>query len=888
MMLLRYFIIVLLLLFRFAPAQIAKADRYFSQNRLNKAIPLYLKASKKPELKQDAYLKLAECYRMLNEYEKAETAYASGLSSGTNANSKSHYNYAGVLKTNGKYTQALEQYNLYIKQNPSDAQAKKAQKFVAEIKYWLSRPIEYQVKNVESINTEAAEFCPVYHQGKLLYVAERESFDFVEFKVNDYNGQPFMNMFISDINKWQAGRSKSLSKRVNSDAHDGPAVLSADGNTLCFTRTRMNVSKGEAQTAGLYFAKGKNRSWKNIEAFEYNSKEYSVAHPALSADGNWLFFASDMPGGFGGKDIWVCKRNGNSWEKPQNLGPDINTSGSEMFPVIKSNGMLYFSSDGLPGYGGLDIYSAKNIEGKWILNRNEGLSLNSSFDDFGITFVNDTSGYFSSNRPGGKGKDDIYYYTYTDKSMMISGTVLLTENSNDPAKNVEVTLQEENGNNVGSTRTNEKGYFEFKNLDAEKKYMAIIDNSDPQFAGKARYYLADGNNIIQRVTNKNGKDKFVFKNLPFDPKGLPEMYTDDDLRLAGNLLFGENPSKPLKNTKLKLVNDFGDVIEETTTNEFGAFTFRNIPGDQNYLITMDESDTKFPERTKITLTNKSGKELKSFYTSGGKMSFKIISSEKALISEMNAGDDDLIMEIFGFVYDENRKPVSNAKLRLIDEANPSSISEIVTGASGKFNFRNLRADKVYIFEADESDPVLSGLKKIFIADNKGRIYKVISKDGAGKFTFKVIEADKALMGEFVVDDPWLAVLEMKNKKEKEALTIIENIYYEFGDFKFDAAGQKVLDKVISILQSNQNLVIELSSHTDSRSSDQFNMALSVKRAQYAVNYMVSKGINKKRLMAVGYGETRLLNKCVNNIECSEEEHKVNRRTEFKITESTLK
>lgn len=887
-MYLRYLLVVFIFLSTALPAQLKKADRYLKQNRLYKAVPLYLKASKKTETKQEAYLKLAECYRLLNEYEKSETAYKNALASGGKVEPKVHYNYANVLKSNAKYTEALEQYNLYINQNPGDAYAKKAQKFCAEIKYWMNRPIEYQIKNLENINTSSAEFCPVYRNGKLIYVAERESFDFVEFSVNDYNGLPFLNVFVSDVNNTSAGRSKSISKRINSDAHDGPVSLSADGSFMAFTRTRSNASKGEALTAGIYFAKGKNRKWKDIEAFEFNSKEYSVAHPSFSSDGNWLFFASDMPGGYGGKDIWVCKKNGDNWEKPVNLGPDINTSGNEMFPVMRPNGILYFSSDGLPGYGGLDIYSAKNIEGKWILSRNEGLNLNSSFDDFGITFINDTTGYFSSNRTGGKGKDDIYYYIFTDKSLIISGTVLLTENINDPAKNVKVVLKEENGEMVGETKTNEKGFFEFKNLDADKKYMAVVENTDPQFAGKARYYLADGNKVIQRITNKNGNDKFAFRNLPFDPSGLPEMYTNDDLTLAGNLLYGENPSKPLKNTKLKLVNDFGDVIEEATTNEFGAFTFRNIPGDQNYLITMEEGNISFPERTKITLTNKSGKELKTFYTGNGKMSFKILSSEKATMTEMNANDNDLVMDIFGYVYDENKKPVANAKLKLIEETNPNVISEIFTSANGKFNFRNLRADKVYIFEADEKDPVLSGLKKIFIADSKGRIYKVISKDGAGKFTFKVIEADKALMGDFVVDDPWLAVLEMKNKKEKEALTIVENIYYEFGDFKFDDAGQKVLDKVISVLQSNPKLVIELSSHTDSRSSDQFNLALSKKRAQFAVNYMVAKGVAKTRLTAIGYGETKLLNKCSNNVECSEEEHKINRRTEFKISELPAK
>jgi outer membrane protein OmpA-like peptidoglycan-associated protein len=567
------------------------------------------------------------------------------------------------------------------------------------------------------------------------------------------------------------------------------------------------------------------------------------------------------------------------------LGPDINTSGDEMFPSIKNNGILYFSSNGLPGYGGLDIYSAKMVDGKWLLQRNEGLSINSSYDDFGITFVNDTIGYFSSNRVGGKGKDDIYYFQFTDRSLIISGTILLTENGKDPAKGINVTLKEEDGTLVETTKTNDKGFFEFKNLDAEKRYMAIIDNSDPQFTGKARYFLSDGNKVIQRVTNKDGANKFVFKNLPVDPNGLPDLYTNDDLTLAGNLLYGENPSKPLKNTKLVIKNEFGDVLETTTTNEFGAFTFRNIPSDQNYMVSMDETDIVLPENTKITLTNKSGKEIKTFYSGNGKFNFKVLSSDKNTISEMKADDDNLVMDIFGFVYDENKKPIANAKINIREDSKMGELNEIITSANGKFNFKNLRADKNYIFEANDKDPVLSSVKKIYIADAKGRIYRVITKNGEGKFSFKVIESDKALLGEFVVDDPWLAVLELKNKKEKEELTIVENIYYNFGDYKFDEAGQKVLDKVITVLLTNPKLFIELSSHTDSRSSDQFNLALSKKRAQFAVDYMIAKGVDKKRLKAIGYGETKLLNKCANNVECTDDEHKVNRRSEFKISES---
>jgi len=877
-------LIFLFILFTFCvPAQISKGDKLYDQNRYFKAIPYYVNASKKQTTKQKANLKLADCYRKVNEYEKAENAYRSALGVDFNVEPKVHFDFASVLKANGKYEEALEQYNLYLKQKPNEESAKKVKKFCAEIKYWMSRPKEYEIKNVEKINTANAEFCPVFVNNKLIYVAERSTFDFVEFEKNDYNGQPFLNMYISEVNAENAEKSKTLSKKVNSESHDGPINVSADGKTIYFTRVTGGGKKGN--TAKIYTAMGHDRKWANTKPFQYNSEEYSVAHPSISSDNKLLFFTSDMSGGYGGKDLWVSKRNGDAWEKPVNLGPDINTSGDEMFPSIKSNGVLYFSSNGLPGYGGLDIYSAKMLDDKWLLQRNEGLSINSSYDDFGITFVNDTLGYFSSNRVGGKGKDDIYYFHFTDRSLIISGTILLTENGNDPAKGVNVTLKEEDGTLVETTKTNDKGFFEFKNLDAEKRYMAVIDNAEPQFTGKARYFLADGNKIVQRVTNKDGANKFVFKNLPVDPNGLPDLYTNDDLTLAGNLLYGENPSKPLKNTKLVIKNEFGDVLEETTTNEFGAFTFRNIPSDQNYIVSMDNTDIELPDNTKITLTNKSGKEIKTFYSGNGKFNFKVLSSDKNTISEMNADDDNLVMDIFGFVYDENKKPISNAKIRLHEDTKLGDVNEIMTSSNGKFNFKNLRADKNYIFEADDKDPVLSGVKKIYIADAKGRIYRIITKNGEGKFSFKVIEADKALLGEFVVDDPWLAVLELKNKKEKEELTIVENIYYNFGDHKFDEAGQKVLDKVITVLLSNPKLIIELSSHTDSRSSDQFNLALSKKRAQFAVDYMIAKGVDKKRLKAVGYGETKLLNKCANNVECTDDEHKVNRRSEFKISES---
>ncbi|MBS1651483.1 MAG: OmpA family protein [Bacteroidetes bacterium] len=868
-------------------SQIKKGDKLFNKGQITAAIKKYIKATQSTNTieKQTAYTKLAEAYQAINDYENAEITFKKALNFSNNNAPELYNNYAQVLKINGKYAEAATYFKKYLATNQNDANAKNALKYCEQIKYYSSKPIEYTIKNLQNINSAKSEFSPFVFNNKLMFVAERSEFNFVDFTVNDYNGEPYLNMYVSDLKNNDTKNTKSFSTKINTAYHDGPACLSADGKTLYFTRTTNKRKKNYVNQAKIFYSIGSGRSWKNTQAFTYNSDNYSVAHPSLSEDGNVLYFSSNMPNGYGGKDIWFCKREGDAWGKPINCGPDINTPGDEMFPYIHKNNQLFFSSNGLPGFGGLDIYSAKLIANKWILNRNEGLNLNSSYDDFSICFLNDSIGYFSSNRIGGKGKDDIYRFTFQNKFTSLSGTVLLTEKTSEPAVGVKVLLSDNNsGLIIDSVKTNDKGFFEFKNLETDKKYMATITSDDPKYEGKARYYLADKNGEVKKVSSKTGNNKFTFKNLPLDPNALPDIYTDDDLTLAGNLLYGENPSKPLKNSKLKLVNEHGDVIEETQTNEFGAFAFRKIPTDQNYLISLEESDITLPENTKITLTNKSGKELKTFFTGKDKFNFKVINTDKVLMNEMNANDEDLIMDIFGYMYDQNKKPIVGARIKMLSDGNTETIT---SGDKGKFNFKNLRADKNYMFEADINDPIYKDVQRIYIADAHGVIYKIIERTGDGKFTFKVLPIDKTAMGDFVVDDPWLQVLEMKEKEKKE-LTIIENIYYASNEFKLDESGIKILDKVISVLNTNQQLFIEISSHTDSKASDSYNLTLSKKRAQFAVDYIVSKGINKNRLSAIGYGETKLLNHCKNDVPCSDDEHKVNRRTEFKISEKVFK
>jgi len=894
-------------------AQMARGDKYFDNGEYIKAIPCYKKEtrSKNTEKHQEALIKLANLYKLTNQYSKAEESYKKLYELNPEQPKEVVFNYAQILKANNKYEEAAEQYSYYVKQSPNDETAKNALKFCREIKYYLSRPIEYRVTNIESINTEKSEFSPFVMNNKLMFIAEREQFDFVNYSVDDYSGQPFMNMYVSDLQGTDVQKSKTFSKKLNSYYHDGPGTLTGDGQTLYFTRVDYIAKKGYINRSKIFTAKAKGKSWTNIKPIELNSLDYSIAHPSVNADNTLLYFTSDMAGGYGGKDLYVSRREGEVWGTPVNLGPDINTSGDEMFPSIRKDGVLFFSSNGLPGFGGLDIYSAKQVGGKWLLSRNEGMDLNSSTDDFGISFLNDSVGYFSSNRAGGKGLDDIYIYAYKSKSAVVEGTVLFTENKNDFAKGKKVLLLDELGNVVDSMYTDAKGYFAFKNLDGDKKFMASVLEEDPELVNKARFYLSEKDSVIHRVTAKYKDSRFVFRNLPVDPNALPDLYTEDDLVFAGTIRVGNN-GEPLANAKLKLVNDYGDVVEEATTNEYGAFAFRNIPSDQNYLIQLDEGDVKLAEGTKIILTNKGGKDVRTFYKGKGNFTFKVLTADKTLLEDMDAEDVNLVMGIYGYMYDQDKKPIVNAKIR-VKEEDGGNEQTWVTTANGRFNFKNLDAEKNYIFETDENDPSLSGVKRIYIADSKGRIYKVVDMMG-GKFSFKILEVDKFSIGEFVVEDPSLKVAEIKKQKEELAktapktkdpkvkdakpavikpeepeeesemtVTIVENIYYAYGDYQIGDEGKAVLDKAADALTDYPKLIMELSSHTDAQSSSEFNLGLSRKRAQTAVDYLVKKGIARTRLKATGYGETRLLNKCEDGVECTDAEHKVNRRTEFKIT-----
>jgi outer membrane protein OmpA-like peptidoglycan-associated protein len=869
-------------------AQLKKANKHYDNYDYAKAIPLYKKAVKK-KASVEALAKLANSYRVTKDYKNAELVYAE-LIKQSNFDVINHFYYGLVLKNNSKLDEAKEQFKIYTNAAPSDRIAQLSVKSCDEIKVWISKTQQFEVSLIPNLNSTHSDFSPVYYKDQMVFVSERTR-DMVNNNKYSRNDQPYLNVYASSVKTGSGGpvfskKAKPLSWVINTNYHDGPVSFTSDQNTMYLTRVNYIVNKKDknfVNRPGIFVSTLNGKKWSKAKPFQYNSEAYSVAHPSISQDGQWLFFASDMPGGQGGMDLYVCKKNGETWDQPKNLGSEVNTPGNEVFPYIRKDGILYFSSDGHIGFGGLDVFSAIKNSDKYAEVKNLGGPLNSYTDDFGIVFSDDINkGYFSSDRTGGIGSDDIYSFTALNKFLTVSGKILLSKNISDPVKNTEVLLLSEDGKVLKVTNTDNTGFFKFDNLDPDGKYMVKLDETDPQLANKTKYYLTDDKDKIIRVTVINDKGgKFVFQNLPADANSIAQLEGENDVTLAGNLLYGENPSMPLANTKVNLVNDKGEIIQTVSTNAFGAFVFTDLPPDQNFLVKVDETDTRLAPNTKIIITNKSGKEMQTTKTgASGDFKFTFLSADKNTLKLMSVEDSELRFDLKGKLISDTKSPLANSVINIVNEKG-EILQSVRTDANGAFQFTNLPSDQNILFALEESDTKLKAFTKLYLTDAKGNVIKEFTRVN-GKFRFTLLPSDQHKVGVVYVDDPWLKVLQLKSEAKRDSITIVENVYYNYGEYKILPEAQKTLDKVINIMKNDVQLVIELASHTDSRSSTDYNTKLSQQRAKAAVDYMLSKGVSKERISGKGYGESRLINKCADGVECTEDEHGKNRRTEFKI------
>ncbi|MEW6469009.1 MAG: OmpA family protein [Bacteroidota bacterium] len=868
-----------------SPAQMRmkKANKYFEQEQYAKAIPLY-KKSARGKKREEAWTRLADCYRITKNYVKAEQYYQK-LAAMKSANPMVYFYYAEVLLNLGKYDEAKKQYEAYAGMKPDDNRSKLYIRSCEQVKTWTVQPSIYKVYNLGDINTPVSDFSPVLYKDGIVFVSEAPK-DLVNYSKNTWTGNPYYSIIFSKGSKEKDSvtfkKGKPLSSTFSNDMHNSSACFNKDGSEIYFTRVELRRSKkkGFVNRPRIYTAKAVGGKWKFVKPLELAGPEYSIAHPALSPDGQTLYFSSDMPGGQGGSDIWMSKKTGDSWGAPVNLGSSVNSQGDEAFPTVGEDGTLYFASSGWIGFGGFDIYSASSKDGIWSKPVNMLPPINSTADDFGIVFKDRNSGYFSSNRSGGKGADDIYGFTLAGKTSTIAGKILKTKNSSDGAPNATIMLLNEKGELLNTTTTDQTGFFKFENMSADSKYMIKLDETDATIATGKKYYLADDQNKVVRVTVKSEKGFFVFENLPSDLSKLSTLLEEDsDIRIsiAGSLLAGDDKA-PLANTIVNLTDENGQVLQSTTTNSFGTFAFTNLPSDKTYTLNIDNTDASLKDK-KIYFVNKSGKEIA--VNEKGNFKFTILASDKTTLQQITVKDDDLRVEMKGKILtDQNGKPLANTKVVLVNEQG-QVLQTGMTDASGGFSFVNLPADQKFMVQLDETDSKINVKGTYYVTDATG---KVIGKMNlkSGTFKFEVLPSEQKSLTNIYVDDPWLDVLKLKNTKKSDSITVVENIYFDYGSWDLLDEARITLDKVVKVMKADPNITIDVSAFTDSRGTDEFNMNLSEKRAQAAVDYIVSKGIDKKRITGKGYGESKILNKCKDGVDCSEEDHAQNRRTEFKI------
>ncbi len=473
-----------------------KADRYYEKYDYKFAIEIYEKVMlRKPSL--EVAQKLANCYRFINNPEGAERAYARVITF-PDFDAANYLYYADALKQNGKFREAREAYTLYGQRVPARAEfAAKLAQGAETARMWAENPeAGVKVDNEQRLNTEYAEFSPVLFEDGYVFVSDRwftgspqkgKKEKLSKEKVYGWTGNPYLKLYA-------AGKDDMVpalfSAPVNNDFHNGPAVFTAANDTVYFTRADRGAAKKSKgitiSMKSVYYSVRSNGKWSEPEKLPFNAAGmYSVQHPALSPDGRILYFASDMPGGMGGMDLYASmKLPDGTWGTPVNCGPNLNSEQDDVFPYVRKDGHFFFASKGHVGMGGLDLFTATGSFNDFTPAENLKSPINSARDDFGVLYLDEYSGFLSSSRAGGKGLDDIYRFSITPPAesaeqlaqtfFAVDGQVI-DKATGAPLPGIQVILVNKQTGAEQSGRSDENGRFRF-DLEAGMDYLVRGDH----------------------------------------------------------------------------------------------------------------------------------------------------------------------------------------------------------------------------------------------------------------------------------------------------------------------------------------------------------------------------------------------------------------------------
>ena len=542
-------------------SRIQKADKkfdlgeYYAAGEMYRSVYSQIPSKKNKKQKAEVAFKMGNAYRLIENNKRAESAYKNAVRY-NHKDSLVHYYYAEVLKSNGKYKEALKQYQEFEKLSPNNELALAGiASCDSALNAWKKKS-RYEVSQFKKFNSRFSEFCPIIvsKDGSVVYFSSTRGGKKV--KTSKITGQRNNDIFFAKQNaKGEWEDPEVLEGEMNTEFDEGVCAISADGQELFYTMSK--TSKGETLGTAIYSSKRSGGEWSEPQKLEIlPDSSLNVAHPAPSPEGDFLYFVSDMPGGFGGKDIWRVSREGAGWGPPENLGETINTPADEMSPSFREDGRLYFSSDGRVGLGGLDIYEATLLPkekdsdpDKWQVLHLPA-PMNSNADDFGITFQGkENKGFFSSNRNDKKFYDHIWSFYQPELEFSISGNVV--DNKGEALSEALIKVVGDNGV-ITSAKTKKNGSYK----------IALPKNAHYVILGTCRGYL-------------NNKSEIEIPNLE-DRKDFNINFTLNSVSkpVKMNNIFYEFGSAKLTPESTDGLNDLVKLLNDNPniTIEIGAHT----------------------------------------------------------------------------------------------------------------------------------------------------------------------------------------------------------------------------------------------------------------------------------------------------------------------------
>lgn len=606
--------------------QLVKGNRLFENEEYSDAqyyYEKYLLNSEDIKIKR----KLAYCYTQTQKDNKALYLMENIVAS-NEVIPEDYLQYAELLKRTRNYIKAINWYKKYAKFYPDH-------KNITNLILSCNLINELEDKQLYTvtplgINTAQSDFVSALYKNGILFVSGRPNK--TSRATDGRTGEYYLDLYYAEKSGSKFLSPKPFNHLFNSKYHEGPACFSPNEKFIYFTRNKGNLNLEGKSELNIYTSRFNGKSWDKPELFLFSGKNYSIGHPSISPDGRFLYFISNMDGGYGGTDIYLCRKQGFAWSKPINLGPTVNTAGNEMFPFIAADNYLYFSSNGHIGFGGLDIFKTTFEQNQWTYPVNLGPPFNSEKDDFGFLIAkNKEIGYFSSNR---RGNDDMFSFEANkDKIITLKGriTEAKTKFSLD---SVQVVLMD-NLSKEKISYTKNKGLFNLDIFDG-KNYSLIV--SKPGYKTKRILYFANSKKT-------NNQLNIVMEKTPW-------------VEFKGNII-DQHSGRSIENTSIEIINQTYKINSFCESDAYGDF-IKEIDPSKSYDIIINK-DGYF---TKV-LTN-----------------YKYFSDkyEQIVLEEFNHNKQ---MELFGVEYDKNSSELKEPTISELNnltgllKVNPNIAIEII-------------------------------------------------------------------------------------------------------------------------------------------------------------------------------------------------------------------